>query len=131
MTHSHLDPAMQNRVSWNAGRTVGTKRPLTPKQIWAIRFFLDRAERFRDRALFDLTIDCKLRGCDLLKLKIGNLVAGSKVRDRAMIIQRKTGHPCNSETPLTTVRPQLHGFCDVAAQSTISCSRAEFIPANQ
>ena len=42
MTYSHLDPAMQNRVSWNAGRTVGSKRPLTQKQIWAIRFFLDR-----------------------------------------------------------------------------------------
>ena len=54
MTYSHLDPAMQNRVSWNAGKTVGTKRPLTQKQIWAIRFFLDREERLRDRALFDL-----------------------------------------------------------------------------
>ncbi len=93
MTYSHLDPAMQNRVSWNAGRTVGTKRPLTQKQVWAIRFFLDRENRLRDRALFDLAIDSKLRGCDLVKLKIGDLVAGSEVRDRAMIIQRKTGRP--------------------------------------
>ncbi|EIZ77601.1 phage integrase [Novosphingobium sp. Rr 2-17] len=37
MTYSHLDPAMQNRVAWNAGQTVGTKQPLTQKQIWAIR----------------------------------------------------------------------------------------------
>ena len=73
MTYSHFDPAMQNRVVWNAGRTVGTKRPLTQKQIWAIRFFLDREERLRDRALFDLAIDSKLRGCDLVKLKIGDL----------------------------------------------------------
>ena len=93
MTYSHLDPAMQNRVSWNAGKTVGTKRPLTQKQIWAIRFFLDREERLRDRALFDLAIDSKLRGCDLVKLKISDIVAGSEVRDRAMIIQRKTGRP--------------------------------------
>ena len=71
MTYSHFDPAMQNRVVWNAGKTVGTKRPLTQKQIWAIRFFLDREERRRDRALFDLAIDSKLRGCDLVKLKIG------------------------------------------------------------
>ncbi len=56
MTYSHFDPAMQNRVVWNAGRTVGTKRPLTQKQIWAIRFFLDREERLRDRALFDLAM---------------------------------------------------------------------------
>ena len=48
MTYSHFDPAMQNRVVWNAGRTVGTKRPLTQKQIWAIRFFLDREERLRE-----------------------------------------------------------------------------------
>lgn len=48
MTYSHLDPVMQNRVAWNADKTVGTKRPLTQKQIWAIRFFLDREERLRD-----------------------------------------------------------------------------------
>ena len=42
MTYSHLDPAMQNRAVWNASKTVGTMRPLTQKQIWAIRFFLDR-----------------------------------------------------------------------------------------
>lgn len=109
MTYSHLDPAMQNRISWNAGRTVGTKRPLTQKQIWAIRFFLDREERLRDRALFDLAIDSKLRGCDLVKLRIGDLVAGSEVRDRAMIIQRKTG----------------------VAASMILCSQAGTIPANR
>jgi hypothetical protein len=44
MTYSDLDPALQNRMAWNAGKTVGTKRPLTQKQIWAIRFFLDREE---------------------------------------------------------------------------------------
>lgn len=44
MTYSHLDPALQIRMAWNAGKTVGTKRPLTQKQIWAIRFFLDREE---------------------------------------------------------------------------------------
>lgn len=74
MTYSHLDPAMQNRVAWNAGKTVGTKRPLTQKQIWAIRFFLDREARLRDRARFDLAIESKLRGCDHVKLKTGDLV---------------------------------------------------------
>ena len=97
MTYSHLDPVMQNRVAWNAGKTVGTKRPLTQKQIWAIRFFLDREERLRDRALFDLAIDSKLRGCDLVKLKIGDLIAGSDVRTRAMVIQQKTGRPVQFE----------------------------------
>lgn len=97
MTYSHLDPAMHNRVAWNAGKTVGTKRPLTQKQIWAIRFFLDREERLRDRALFDLAIDSKLRGCDLVKLKIDDLVTGSDLRNRALVIQQKTGRPVQFE----------------------------------
>ncbi len=97
MTYSHLDPARQNRIAWNAGKTVGTKRPLTQKQIWAIRFFLDREERLRDRALFDLAIDSKLRGCDLVKLNIGNLMAGPDIRTRAMVIQQKTGRPVQFE----------------------------------
>jgi len=88
---------MQNRIAWNAGKTVGTKRPLTQKQIWAIRFFLDREERLRDRALFDLAIDSKLRGCDLVKLNIGNLMAGPDIRTRAMVIQQKTGRPVQFE----------------------------------
>ena len=71
MGHSHYDPAAPDRRSWNAGKKVGTKRPLKPRQIWAIRFFLDRERRLRDRALFDLAIDSKLRGCDLVKIKIG------------------------------------------------------------
>jgi hypothetical protein len=56
MGYSHLDAAVRGRAACNAGRTVGTKRPLTQKQIWAIRFFLDREGRVRDRALFDLAI---------------------------------------------------------------------------
>ena len=75
---SDFDPAVLERRAWNAGRKVGAKRPLKPRQIWAIRFFLDREGRFRDRALFDLAIDSKLRGCDLVKIKIGSLVIGKK-----------------------------------------------------
>lgn len=97
MTYSQFDPAMQSRSAWNAGKIVGTKRPLTQKQIWAIRFFLDREERLRDRALFDLAIDSKLRGCDLVKLKIGDLVAGPDIRSRAIVIQQKTGRPVQFE----------------------------------
>lgn len=97
MGFSQYDIASQRRSAWNTGRTVGTKRPLTQKQIWAIRFFLDREGRLRDRALFDLAIDSKLRGCDLVKIKIGDLVAGSDVRTRAMVVQQKTGRPVQFE----------------------------------
>lgn len=97
MGYSHFDPAVQTRVPWNAGKNVGTKRPLTQKQIWAIRFHLDREGRLRDRALFDLAIDSKLRGCDLVKLKIGDVVAGTDVRNRATVIQQKTSRPVQFE----------------------------------
>lgn len=70
MGYSRFDPGVQSRPAWNAGKAVGTKRPLTQKQIWAVRFFLHREGRLRDRALFDLAIDSKLRGCDLVKIKI-------------------------------------------------------------
>jgi integrase len=97
MGHSHYDPAAQCRPAWNAGKTVGTKRPLTQKQIWAVRFFLDREGRLRDKALFDLAIDSKLRGCDLVKIKIGDIVSGSDIRTRAIVIQQKTGKPVQFE----------------------------------
>ncbi len=97
MGHSQFDPAMQCRPGWNAGKTVGAKRPLTQKQIWAVRFFLDREGRLRDRALFDLAIDSKLRGCDLVKIKIGDIVSGSDIRMRAIVIQQKTGKPVQFE----------------------------------
>lgn len=91
---------MQCRPAWNAGKNVGTKRPLTQKQIWAIRFFLDREGTLRDRALADLAIDSKLRGCDLVKIKIGDVMAGAEMRNRATIIQKRTHRPVQFE--LTT-----------------------------
>ena len=97
MGYLEFDPATEGRAAWNAGKTVGTKRPLTQKQIWAIRFFLDREGRLRDRALFDLAIDSKLRGCDLVKIMIGDLVSGSDIRTRAIVVQQKTGRPVQFE----------------------------------
>lgn len=97
MGHSRFDPASQGRRAWNAGKKVGAKRALKPRQVWAIRFFLDRERRLRDRALFDLAIDSKLRGCDLVKIKIGTLVSGPEIRKRALVIQQKTGRPVQFE----------------------------------
>ncbi|MBA4753982.1 MAG: tyrosine-type recombinase/integrase [Sphingobium sp.] len=73
MEYSDLDPAIHYRRPWNAGKNVGPKRPLKPRDIWAIRFYLDEHKRLRDRALFDLAIDSKLRGCDLVKIRIDYL----------------------------------------------------------
>ena len=73
MGHSEYDPGAKDLRPWNAGRTIGAKRALKPQQVWAIRFWLDRERRLRDRAMFDLAIDSKLRGCDVVKIKIGEI----------------------------------------------------------
>ncbi len=103
---AQYDPAALCRPAWNAGKKVGAKKPLKQRQIWEIRFFLDREGRMRDRALFDLAIDSKLRGCDLVKIKIGTLVSGQEIRKRAMVIQQKTGRPVQFEIT-TDVRASL------------------------
>jgi integrase len=85
------------RPAWNAGRKIGAKRALKQKEVWAIRFWLDQEGRLRDRALFDLAIDSKLRGCDLVRVRIGDLVTGDAIRERALVIQRKTSRPVQFE----------------------------------
>jgi hypothetical protein len=107
---------MQALSPWKAGKTVGTKRPLNQKQIWAIRFFLDREGRLRDRALFDLAIDSKLRGCDLVKIQIGDRFAGDDVHTRAMVIQQKTDDPCNSNSRSMCAPASSPGLSDEAAR---------------
>ncbi|WP_421612111.1 tyrosine-type recombinase/integrase [Agrobacterium tumefaciens] len=97
MGTSKYDPGALGRPAWNAGKQVGAKNPLKQRQIWAVGFFLDREGRMRDRALFDLAIDSKLRGCDLVKLKIATLVTGHDIRTRAMVVQQKTGRPVQFE----------------------------------
>lgn len=97
MGMSEYDPGADDRRAWNAGRKVGAKRPLKPRQVWAIRFFLDQHRRVRDRALFDLAIDSKLRGCDVVKIKIGEIVLGGQIRSRAIVVQQKTGRPVQFE----------------------------------
>jgi integrase len=99
---SRYDPLAKGRPAWNAGKQVGAKRALKVKQIWLIRFFLDSEGRMRDRALFDLAIDSKLRGCDLVKMKIGSLVSGPAIRARSMVIQQKTGRPVQFEITADT-----------------------------
>jgi len=97
MGTSEFDPGAGDRQAWNAGRKVGAKRALKPKQIWGIRFYLDHHRRLRDRALFDVAIDSKLRGCDVVRLKIGDIVSGGQIRTRATVTQTKTGRPVQFE----------------------------------
>ena len=71
----------------------GPKPPLKPKQIWSIRTRLNLAKRVRDAAMFDLAIDSKLRGCDLVRLRVGDIALHGTVRTRATVVQRKIGRP--------------------------------------
>lgn len=88
---------MHERRAWNAGQNVGPKRPLEPRASWAIRFYLDERKRLRDRALFDLAIDSKLRRCDLVTIRIGDVVSGGSIRNRSTVIRQKTGRPVQFE----------------------------------
>ena len=78
---------------WNRGVIVGPKAPLKPKHIWAIRQQLKMAGRLRDLALFNCAIDAKLRGCDLVKLRVSDVAPSGSVRQRSTVIQQKTGRP--------------------------------------
>ena len=127
MTYSQYDPATQSRMPWNFGAKIGPKRPFNQKQIWAIRFFLDREKRIRDRALFDLAIDSKLRGCDLVQLKIGDLASGLEIRTRATITQRKTGRPVQFEIASDARASLFAGLNVDVAPSRTMCSQSASI----
>jgi len=86
-----------SHTPWNKGRLVGQKLPLKLQEIWEIRIRLQLANKTRDLALFNLAIDSKLRGCDLVKLKVSNISHGSAILKRAMIMQQKTKQPVQFE----------------------------------
>ncbi|ACA15326.1 integrase family protein [Methylobacterium sp. 4-46] len=81
------------RAPWNRGRIVGPKPPLKPKHIWALRTRLQLANRTRDLALFNIALDSKLRGCDLVRLRVTDVHLGDAVRLRSTVSQQKTGRP--------------------------------------
>ena len=82
---------------WNKGKLFGQKLPLKLKEIWAIRIRLQLDQRTRELALFNLAIDSKLRGCDLVALRVHDVVQGSHVAARAIVMQKKTGRPVQFE----------------------------------
>lgn len=85
------------RVPWNKGKVIGPKPPLQPRHVWAIRTRLQISGRIRDLALFNLAIDSKLRGCDVVNLKVEDVAPHGYAIDRATVRQRKTGRPVKFE----------------------------------
>src|SRR5271155_3250070 len=107
------------KAPWNKGRLTGQKRPLKPKEVWTIRVRLQLERRGRDLALFNLAIDSKLRGSDLVRLRVNDVCNGGRVQDRATVIQRKTGRPVQFEITEQTraaIREWLDGTALTANQ---------------
>ncbi|MGB3625026.1 MAG: tyrosine-type recombinase/integrase [Henriciella sp.] len=95
--------------AWNRGRIVGQKRALLPKHVWAIRVRLELAEKLRDLALFNMAVDSKLRGCDLVRLQIADVFVADRMKERTTIVQSKTDRPVQFEITETT-RQSVHAW---------------------
>lgn len=95
-----LLPALRPaRVAWNKGHIIGQKRLLLPRHVWSIRVRLEMADNPRDFALFNMAVDSKLRGCDLVALPGGDVFTAGRVKERASMIQSKTGSLSASRSP--------------------------------
>ena len=84
-------------MPWNKGIIMGQKPPLKRSEVWAIRVRLQIAEQVRDLAMFNMAIDSKLRACDLVRLRMRDVAHGPQISSRAIVMQRKTGHPVQFE----------------------------------
>lgn len=91
-----------HREPWNKGKIIGQKAPFKPKDIWALRVRLQMEGRIRELALLNLGIDSKLRGCDLVALKVRDVCHGDQVSTRAIVMQHKTQRPVQFEITATT-----------------------------
>jgi hypothetical protein len=107
------------RTPWNKGKLIGAKPPLRPKHVWSIRTRLMVEGRTRDLAMFNLAIDSKLRGCDVVALKVEDVAPTGYTVERAMVRQRKTGRPVKFEL---TDRPGKRSktTCESRARSQAS-----------
>lgn len=89
---------------WNKGRLLGQKRPLRPKDVWGIRVRLQVGGLERDLALFNLAIDSKLRACDLVALRINDVDAGGRIRERATVAQKTRHRGAKEDGPTGSIR---------------------------
>ena len=98
MEHAqNIASGISYRIPWNKDRIIRLKPPLKLKEIWAIRIRLQLARNIRNLALFNLAIDSKLRGCDLVKLQVRDVAHAGKAVSRTTILQQKTGQPVRFE----------------------------------
>ena len=94
---ANLSIPTPKRVPWNKGKLIGAKPPLRQKHVWAIRSMLQNELNKRDQAMFNLAIDSKLRGCDIVAIRVDDVAPNGYAIDRATVRQRKTGRPVRFE----------------------------------
>src|SRR5437667_5052044 len=108
-------PPAPERTPWNKGKLTGAKPPLRPKHVWSIRTKLQIEGRARDLAMFNLAIDSKLRGCDIVTLKVEDVAPSGYSVDRATVRQKKTGQPVRFELTEQT-RQAVDDYLRVSAK---------------
>jgi integrase len=96
-TNTNLTLATPAQKPWNKGKLIGAKPPLRQKHVWAIRTMLQNEKNKRDLAMFNLAIDSKLRGCDVVTIRVDDVAPNGYAVDRATVRQRKTGRPVRFE----------------------------------
>ena len=109
---------------WNLGKLIGQKPPLKLREVWAIRIRLQIEERLRDVAMFNLAIDSKLRGCDLVALRVDDVLLSGRVRPRTTIIQQKTGRPVQFEITEQTSETVMQWITKSGRRPGVCRSRA-------
>ena len=108
--HEDSSPPALIRTPWNKGKLIGAKPPLWAKHVWSIRTKLQIEGRILELALFNLAIDSKLRGCDVVTLKVEDVAPNGYAVERATVRQKKTGRPVRFEpcapgaSPITSTR---------------------------
>src|ERR1700760_1698794 len=105
------------RAPWNKGKLIGAKPPLRPSHVWSIRAKLQIAWRTSDLALFNLAIDSKLRGCDVVSVRVDDVAPNGYTLDRATVRQKKTGRPVRFELTEQT-RQALDEYLRMAARKS-------------
>jgi len=110
-------PQKSPRLPWNKGKLIGAKPPLSPKSVWSIRARLQLEGRMRDLAMFNLAIDSKLRGCDVVAIKVEDVAPHGYAADRATVRQRKTGRPVRFELTEQT-RQAIDAYIRVASKKS-------------
>src|SRR5271166_4861788 len=129
-----LAPTVESgrRDPWNKGKLVGQKAPLKLKDIWAIRIRLELSDRKRELALFNLAIDSKLRGCDLVQLRVRDVAHGDRIAARTIVMQQKTQRPVQFEITEPTRKSVFAWIRHAAltAEDYLFPSRIRFVSAS-